>query len=195
MNTIVVATSNPGKIKEYQTLFPNFLVQSLKDVHYEKEIEENGTTFEENALAKAKQVSKDLGIPVIADDSGLEVDALHGRPGIFSARYAGDHNDEQNNVKLLEEMMGITDRTAQFVCVIALYFPDGKYYLSRGICKGEIVNTPKGKNGFGYDPCFYLKAYHKTMAELPMEEKNKISHRAKALNQLKELMYENFSDK
>ena len=101
MNTIVVATSNPGKIKEYQTLFPNFLVQSLKDVHYEKEIEENGTTFEENALAKAKQVSKDLGIPVIADDSGLEVDALHGRPGIFSARYAGDHNDEQNNVKLL----------------------------------------------------------------------------------------------
>ncbi|MDE6946902.1 MAG: XTP/dITP diphosphatase [Anaeroplasmataceae bacterium] len=195
MNTIVVATSNPGKIKEYQTLFPNFLVQSLKDVHYEKEIEENGTTFEENALAKAKQVSKDLGIPVIADDSGLEVDALHGRPGIFSARYAGDHNDEQNNVKLLEEMMGITDRTAQFVCVIALYFPDGKYYLSRGICKGEIVNTPKGKNGFGYDPCFYLKAYHKTMAELPMAEKNKISHRAKALNQLKELVYENFSDK
>ena len=94
-----------------------------------------------------------------------------------------------------KEMMGITDRTAQFVCVIALYFPDGKYYLSRGICKGEIVNTPKGKNGFGYDPCFYLKAYHKTMAELPMAEKNKISHRAKALNQLKELVYENFSDK
>ncbi|MDE6408234.1 MAG: XTP/dITP diphosphatase [Anaeroplasmataceae bacterium] len=193
MRTIVIATGNEGKLKEFKDLFPQCEVLSLKDIGYTKEIIEDGLTFEENALLKAKQVSLETGRIVIADDSGLEVNALHGAPGIHSARYAGDHNTEANNQLLLKNMEGIADRRAQFVCVICMYFPDGRYVFAKGVCEGKITRFLRGTNGFGYDPCFYIEEYGKTMAELPLQIKNKISHRAKAIQRLKELMNENFS--
>ena len=193
MRTIVIATENEGKLKEFKDLFPQCNVLSLKDIGYTKKIEEDGLTFEENAILKAKQVSLETNRIVIADDSGLEVIALGGAPGIHSARYASDHNTEANNHLLLKNMEGIADRRAQFVCVICLYYPEGRYILAKGVCKGQIAETLKGTNGFGYDPCFYVEEYGKTMAELPFELKNKISHRSKAIQNLKEITHENFS--
>lgn len=193
MRTIVIATRNAGKLKEFKDLFPMCEVVSLRDISYDKEIIENGTTFEENALLKARQVAKETGRIVIADDSGLEVMALGGKPGIHSARYASNHDANANNQFLLKNMEGITDRRAQFVCVICMYHPDGRYVLARGVCKGRITEAPAGINGFGYDPCFYVEGYGKTMAELSPAIKNQISHRAMAIQRLKELTNENFS--
>ncbi|MDE6241585.1 MAG: XTP/dITP diphosphatase [Anaeroplasmataceae bacterium] len=193
MRTIVIATRNEGKLKEFKELFPNCEVLSLEDIAYTKEIIEDGKTFEENAIIKAKQVSTETNGIVIADDSGLEVMALDGAPGIHSARYASNHNAEANNQLLLKNLVGVTDRRAQFVCVICMYYPDGTYVLAEGKCEGKITEKLMGTNGFGYDPCFYVEEYGKTMAELPLTIKNKISHRAKAIQKLKELTHENFS--
>ncbi len=192
MRKIVIATSNLGKLKEFQGLFPEDEVVSLQDIGYTKNIIENGTSFEENAILKAKQVSLDTGLMVIADDSGLEVEALGGAPGIYSARYAKDHNTEANNRLLIQNLKGKLNRKAQFVCVICMYAPNGKYILAKGICSGLITEEAKGTNGFGYDPYFYVPKLGKTMAELSLEEKNQISHRAKAILNLKGLMHEAF---
>ena len=193
MMSIVIATRNEGKLKEFKDLFPNHQVLSLKDISYDKEIIENGKTFEENAMMKSRQVAIDTKKIVIADDSGLEVFALGGKPGIHSARYASNHDDNANNQFLLKNMEGITDRRAQFVCVISMYYPDGRYVLARGVCKGRIAYAPSGIHGFGYDPIFYVEEYGKTMAELSPAIKNQISHRAMAIQKLKELTNENFS--
>ena len=153
------------------------------------EPEETGTTFEENALLKARYYAKAVNYPVLSDDSGIIADALGDRPGIYSARYAGVHgNDEANNRKLVEDLKPYKgeDRKGRYLCVVALAWPDGKEMTADGTCEGIIRDFYQGKGGFGYDPLFYLPSYGKTMAELPMEEKNKISHRGRALRALLE---------
>lgn len=194
MKNIVIATNNQGKIKEFKKILSNYNVLSLKDINYTKEIIEDGSSFEENAIIKAREISLATNQIAIADDSGLEVFALNGMPGIYSARYAGNHSDRENNELLIKNMQGIEDRTAQFVCVICIYYPNGRYYISKGICNGEITNEPKGNNGFGYDPYFFVSEYNKTMAELSIEEKNSISHRSKAINNLRDIINETFNN-
>ncbi|MDE6656125.1 MAG: XTP/dITP diphosphatase [Anaeroplasmataceae bacterium] len=192
MRKIVIATSNLGKKREFQNLFPKMEILSLEDIGYTNEILEDGKTFEENALLKAKQVAQSTRSIVIADDSGLEVFALNGAPGIHSARYAKDHDTQANNQLLLKNMEGIEDRRARFVCAICMYFPNGEYILSKGVCDGSITKAPQGTNGFGYDPYFYVEEYRMTMAEMSLDLKNKISHRAKAIQHLKEQADEAF---
>lgn len=188
MKKIFVATRNEGKVKEIRSyLAPmGYEIFSLIDVPEFPEIEETGSTFEENALIKAKALFDLVKIPVIADDSGLEVDLLDSRPGVYSARFSGDDaTDERNNSKLLEELgdSGLNERTAIFRCVIALY--DGlsvRYF--EGTCEGNIAFQFKGTNGFGYDPLFVPRGYTQTFAELDVKIKNRISHRGKALQSL-----------
>ena len=166
-------------------------ILSLNDFSDIPEIEEDGKTFTENALKKALFYSTYLEQLTLADDSGLEVETLKGMPGIHSARYAGERaSPEENNQKLLREMEGIptSKRGARFRCIIAMGSPDGKEAIAEGSCKGSIGFKEKGKRGFGYDPLFILPKNGKTMAELPLEEKNKISHRGKALRKLRKLM-------
>lgn len=179
---IILASTNKGKIKELKSMLEKYDINilSLKDIDYKNEIEENGTTFEENAIIKAKTISEYTNKIVISDDSGIEIRALNNEPGIYSARYSGLGDVENNNL-VLKNMADKTDMYAQYVAVICLYFPNGTYKTYRGVCPGEITLNPRGENGFGYDPLFYLPAYNKTMAELDMDEKNKISHRSKAL--------------
>jgi XTP/dITP diphosphohydrolase len=169
---------------------------SLDDFPEMPEIPETGATFAENAGAKALAVARATGLPALADDSGLEVAALSGRPGVYSARYAGDRTapraptDEDNWRKLLEELEGVPweARQARFVCEIALARPDGRLYRARGECAGFIAKAPRGERGFGYDPVFWVPAFKRTMAELGPGVKNRISHRARALQALKELL-------
>ena len=152
------------------------------------EVEETGTTFEENSKIKAEEIMKVTGMPAIADDSGLMVEALGGAPGVYSARFAGEHaTDEENNEKLMSLMEGIPDgrRQAKFVSVITLMYPDGRILTARGECPGTIGRVPEGTNGFGYDPLFLPEGYSVTYAQLTAEEKNRISHRAKALEILR----------
>jgi len=187
---ILLATRNPGKVKEIKAILGNYGVDvvSLADFPDVPEVVEDGATFFDNAFKKAKEVSEATNMMVLSDDSGLEVDALGGRPGVFSARYSGKAGDDAaNNEKLLKELEGIPEekRTARFRCVMVLYHPSGKWISAEGSCEGRIAFKPSGTGGFGYDPVFYLDQYGKTMAELPPEEKNKISHRAKALQALK----------
>ncbi|MFB4165408.1 XTP/dITP diphosphatase [Alteribacillus sp. JSM 102045] len=195
MQNIIVASKNQGKVKEFKHILGDDIsVQSLLDITFE-DIAETGSTFEENAALKAEAVLEQLGNPAIADDSGLEIDALNGRPGIYSARYAGpDKNDEDNINKVLEELKGVPEenRTARFVCVIAVAVPE-KTYLYRGTCEGRIAFFKSGHEGFGYDPIFYLPEKNSTMAELSPEEKNKISHRYDALQQLQKDWHNIFS--
>jgi XTP/dITP diphosphohydrolase len=189
---VVLATKNQGKIKEFtELLSPVFgKVLSLREFNSLPEIVEDGETFGENALKKARVISKLTHKITLADDSGLEVDALGGRPGVFSSRYAGENaGDEENINKLLQELKGAANRNARFVCCLALVFPDGKEITVEGRCEGVIVEEPKGKGGFGYDPVFYLPELNKTMAELTLEEKNLLSHRSRAVNAL--IMYLN----
>ena len=189
---VVLATKNQGKIKEFtELLSPVFgKVLSLREFNSLPEIVEDGETFGENALKKARVISKLTQKITLADDSGLEVDALGGRPGVFSSRYAGENaGDEENINKLLQELKGAANRNARFVCCLALVFPDGKEITVEGRCEGVIVEEPKGKGGFGYDPVFYLPELNKTMAELTLEEKNLLSHRSRAVNAL--IMYLN----
>ena len=188
MERIVLATGNKGKIREFERAFShmNITCVPVKDIVDVPEPEETGTTFMENAILKAKYYSEKTGLPCLADDSGLTVDALDGAPGVYSARYAGVHgNDEANNEKLIRELQGKSDRTAHYVCALALVHPDGASVTAKASCDGEIQDTPVGTNGFGYDPIFFLPEYGCTSAELSMEEKNKISHRGEALEKLK----------
>lgn len=191
MRTIVVATNNFGKVKEFKELFQEDCLLTLKDIQYDKEIEEKGNTFYDNALSKARQVSKDTGHIVLADDSGLEVAALGGEPGVHSARYAKDHDDQANNALLLKKLNGKTQRDARFVCALCLYFPNDSYFMAEGYCTGVITTEARGTNGFGYDPYFLVPEFNQTMAQMPLSVKNKISHRAKALQTLKEKLNEN----
>ena len=191
MRTIVVATNNFGKVKEFKELFQEDCLLTLKDIQYDKEIEEKGNTFSDNALSKARQVSKDTGYIVLADDSGLEVAALGGEPGVHSAGYAKDHDDQANNALLLKKLNGKTQRDARFVCALCLYFPNDFYFMAEGYCTGVITTEARGTNGFGYDPYFLVPEFNQTMAQMPLSVKNKISHRAKALQTLKEKLNEN----
>ena len=191
MRTIVVATNNFGKVKEFKELFQEDCLLTLKEIQYDKEIEEKGNTFSDNALCKARQVSKDTGYIVLADDSGLEVAALGGEPGVHSARYAKDHDDQANNALLLKKLNGKTQRDARFVCALCLYFPNDFYFMAEGYCTGVITTEARGTNGFGYDPYFLVPEFNQTMAQMPLSVKNKISHRAKALQTLKEKLNEN----
>jgi XTP/dITP diphosphohydrolase len=181
---IILATNNPHKIKELRTLLnlDDLDIKSLADLPNPPQLIEDGTSFQENALRKARTVFQNTGIPSLADDSGLEVYYLNGRPGVFSARYAGENtNDERNNEKLLAEMRGVPPRRrgAQFRAVLALV---GKGYeeIAEGICPGVLAESPRGTNGFGYDPIFIPDGFWRTYAELTAEEKNAISHRSKA---------------
>lgn len=187
---IVIATKNKGKAKEFEKLFLSFgyEIETLFDYPNIPDIPETGETFQENAFQKADALSKLLDTIVLADDSGLEVDALDGAPGIYSARYAGEHgNDQKNNEKLLKDLKEINteNRRANFHCSLVLVGPNRESLYVEGKVYGTILEVPRGENGFGYDPLFYLPEQGKTMAELSDEEKNKISHRAQAIQQLK----------
>ena len=193
MDKIVFATTNEGKVKEIKEILAGFPIEvvSMKEMNITADIEENGATFEENSLIKAREVSKLTGLPAMADDSGLEVDYLNGEPGIYSARYLGRDTDYdyKNNyiIDKLKEAKG-EERSARFVCVISLVLPDGREFVKKGVMEGRIGYEIKGENGFGYDPIFFLPEYGKTSAEISAEEKNKISHRGKALSAMKELI-------
>lgn len=187
MKDIVIATGNKGKINDFKYIFPHDRVIGITELLPDFDVEETGSTFEENAVLKAQAACSLLNKTVIADDSGLAVDALNGEPGIYSARYAGaDKNDEDNIDQLLENMRDIDKRSAKFVCVIARCEPGRTPKTYRGECTGEIARARKGSNGFGYDPIFFLPARGKMMAELTSEEKAEISHRRKAIEKLKE---------
>ncbi len=193
IHEVVIATRNNGKLKEFSAMLKplNIKVYTLDEYGNIPEIEEDGSTFAENAKKKAEFIRDYLQLPAIADDSGLVVDVLQGKPGIYSARFAGeDKDDHKNNKKLLDSLSNISkkDRTAQFVSAIALAIPNEETIIVHGYVKGIIAFKPKGANGFGYDPLFYLPEYDKTMAEIPTEFKNKISHRANALKNLTEVL-------
>ena len=187
INVIVLATKNAGKMKEFQQLLKNFPVEikNLNDFGPIPEVEENGATFDDNAYKKASFTARVLGLPAIADDSGLVVEALGGAPGVRSARYAGENaTDKENMEKLLHEMEGKTNRKAAFECVISIAVPSGPALTYEGRCEGEIATKPEGISGFGYDPVFYFPEYGKTFAEISSEEKNRVSHRGRALQEV-----------
>lgn len=186
MKKLIFATNNPGKLKEIKELLSNrFDILSLAESGIETEIPEDFDTFEENALQKARFIYERTQIPVFADDSGLEVSALNGKPGVFSARYAGENCTPQDNIdKLLNELKNTSRRTARFVTVIAYVNELGQHRFFDGICEGEITREEQGKEGFGYDPVFMPKSYDETFAQMNAQLKNKISHRAKAVEKL-----------
>ena len=193
--TIIIATKNKGKSKEIKKILSIDGVRylDLNDIDFKDEIVEYGKSFEENALIKASAVFDRYSIPVIADDSGLVIEILNGRPGVYSARYAGENStDEKNNMLLLNELNQVDDieRKAKYVCVAVFYYDKNRYMVERGEVAGYITHNPVGSEGFGYDPLFYLPDFKKTMAELTPEEKNKISHRGKAFNKIKEHILE-----
>ena len=193
MDKIVFATTNDGKIKEIKEILADFDVEvvSINEMNITTDVEENGTTFEENSLIKARAISKLTGLPALADDSGLKVDYLNGEPGIYSARYLGRDTDyDYKNNYIIEKLKDAKDeeRSARFVCVISLVLPDGREFVKKGVMEGRIGYEIKGENGFGYDPIFYLPQYGKTSAEISAKEKNKISHRGKALREMKEII-------
>ncbi len=199
---VVLASKNPHKLVEISRITEKFgfelVLQSQLGIDID--VEETGTTFEENSLLKAKAVMEATGLPAIADDSGIAVDALNGEPGIFSARYGFDDSlDDWGRLLLLlknTEQVPDGKRQAQFVCVITFITPDGKIIQARGEAHGELLRAPAGEGGFGYDPIFYYPPYGKTFAEVPAEEKNKVSHRAIALNILNDKLKEaNYADK
>lgn len=199
MKEIIIATKNAGKAKEFVEMFKpmGFTVKTLLDYPEIEDVEETGTTFEENAILKAETVSKQLGTVVISDDSGLMIDALDGKPGVYSARYAGNgKNDEENMAKVLEELKGVpTDkRTAHFCCTIAVANPKKETVTFTGTCEGLILEEKRGEFGFGYDPIFYVVKEQKSMAELPSEIKNNISHRADAIKKLKAQIHSVFKE-
>lgn len=187
--TIIIATQNEGKAKEFKEIFNNlgYDIKTLLDFPEIGDIPETGSSFLENALQKATAISNKFHAIVLADDSGLEVDALDGAPGIYSARYAGEHgNDEKNNGKLLKELKYVPyeDRTARFHCSLVLVGPSRDSLAVKGEVEGIILNEARGTNGFGYDPLFYIPEMKKSMGELTSEEKNSISHRAIAIKEL-----------
>ena len=188
MKQVVIATKNKGKAKDFEALFTplGFEVVTMFDVAPDMEIEETGTTFEENAVLKAETLAKALNMIVIADDSGLVVDALDGAPGVYSARYAGDHDDEANIVKVLENLADVPEekRTARFMCALAIAGPEMDTTTVFGTCEGVILEEKRGTNGFGYDPIFFVPEKDRAMAELTPAEKGAISHRGNAIRKL-----------
>ncbi len=195
MRTLLVATHNKGKLREYRELLRDLPVRLvyLDDVGIHEDVPETGSTFEENAIQKATACARLSGLLTLADDSGLEVDALGGAPGVHSKRYAGpDASDEDRIRKLLTELKGVPPekRTARFRCVIAVATPEGEVITAEGTVEGVIATEPRGHHGFGYDPVFYLPDRGCTMAELPPEEKNRISHRARAAQAIKASLLE-----
>ena len=200
MRKLLIASTNRGKVKEVRALLKDFPFQiiGLDKYPHLKNIKEDGDTFRENALKKARVSAEETKCLTLADDSGLVVDYLDGRPGIYSSRFAGKNaTDCDNNEKLLNELSGVKKelRTARFRCFMALIDPENDVReVVEGSCEGIILNEPRGDNGFGYDPLFYLPQYEKTMAQLPAEEKNKISHRAEALNKIKKIIRERYKE-
>ncbi len=182
---IVIASNNKNKISEIKKLYPNLDLKSLAELNISDEAEEDGQTFRENAAKKALYIAQKYHVITLADDSGLCCLGLALAPGVHSARYASDHNDALNNAKLVKEISSIKNKKAYYACAICIALPNGKTYLKEKKCYGRIILTPKGQGGFGYDPYFYLPKLNKTMAEISLEEKNMISHRAKALKALK----------
>jgi XTP/dITP diphosphohydrolase len=197
MQEIIIATKNKGKANEFSKMLEpyGYRVKTLLDIPNSIDVEEIGSTFEENAILKAEAISMQYNIITIADDSGLIVDALDGRPGVYSARYAGeDKNDQANMDKVLTEMENIPDtkRTARFYCALAVAIPESKTITVFGTCEGKILRQPEGTNGFGYDPIFWVPAKGQTLAQLPADEKNEISHRGMALKKLSAIINELF---
>lgn len=191
MSDIIIASNNPGKIHEFERLFKDFNENflSLKDFPDLPEVEETGTTFEENARLKAETIAALTGKITISDDSGLMVDALEGHPGVYSARFAGvEKDDEANLEKVLDLMKGVPEpqRTAQFITVLAVAAPGKTTRYFHGTCSGRITSKKRGREGFGYDPIFFVEDLDKTFAEMTREEKNVISHRGKAMKKLKD---------
>jgi len=193
MKELLVASGNKGKLREFGELLQGVvdIILSPADFPGLPEVEEDGETFEANAIKKARSAALFTGRPVLADDSGLCVDHLDGRPGVYSARFAGEGaGDAANNALLLRELSGVPreKRGGEFHCVIALCHPDGSCQTFDGMLRGEILESPRGEGGFGYDPLFLVPEYGQTFSELPMEIKNAISHRGRAMQQLKESM-------
>lgn len=192
-NIIILATNNKSKVKEISEMMSgsDITFVSLADAGINVEVDETGTTFEENALLKAREICKLSGKPTISDDSGLEIDALDGEPGIYSSRFMGEDTsyDIKNNA-LIEKLENVADpdRTARFRCCMALVLPDGREFVTEGAMEGIIVREPKGINGFGYDPILFIPEYNRTSAELSSEEKNNISHRGEALRKMIEVI-------
>ena len=185
---LVVASGNKNKIREIAEIFPDFEVVSQKQMGFDEDVEETGLTFAENALIKARAAAKALNEIVLADDSGLCVDALNGAPGVFSARYCGYHGDDEKNRKvLLQNMDGITDRKAHFTSAIALVFPDGKELVAEGHTYGEILHEETGDGGFGYDCLFFSDDLQKSFGVATAEEKNRVSHRFRGLQEMLKL--------
>ena len=183
----VLATKNKGKVSELRKILQDSEIVTMTEAGFDEDIVEDGSTFEENALIKARAVCSALGTAAIADDSGIEVYALDMAPGIYSARYAGEGaTDEDRVIKLLSELEGKDDRRARFVCAAALCMPDGREAVCKGVIEGVVLQSPRGDGGFGYDPVFKPIGFDKTVAEMSGDEKNEISHRAKAFMALKE---------
>lgn len=187
---LILATRNKGKLKEIQVLLSDLDIDimSLDEAENAPHVVEDGKTFMENAFKKAKVIAEATGIMALADDSGLEVDALDGAPGVYSARYSGEGaSDASNNEKLLADLKGVSSgkRGAHFSCVIIVYHPSGQWISTEAKCEGEIAMNSLGDQGFGYDPVFYIPSIKRTMAQLSPEEKNSLSHRGKALEKLK----------
>lgn len=197
---LVLATKNPGKVREFRALFwdlPRLRVHALDEVGKLPDVVEDGKTFEENAIKKAREIAAATGMLALADDSGLEVDALGGKPGVYSARYAGRQgNDEANNDKLLADMSHVPDgeRRARFRVVLVLADPNGplgtEVHVEHGVCEGEILRARRGSEGFGYDPLFRPEGHNESMAELAPDEKNAISHRAEAAAKMRAFLGE-----
>lgn len=195
MKKVLIASKNEGKIKEFRKMLAPYgtEVLSLNDLPDAPNVEETGATFQENARLKAEAIAERYQCLAIADDSGLAVDALGGRPGICSARYAGEEKDDRKNIeKVLKELEDVpmNERSARFVCVLAVSRPGSETVFAEGECRGLITTAPRGEGGFGYDPIFYIPEMNKTFAELTSEEKNAISHRARALKNLEKLLPE-----
>lgn len=188
MKQIVLASNNPGKLREFGQMLAKIDIEVLPQAHFNiPEAEEPHVTFVENALAKARHAAKLTGLPALADDSGICVSALGGAPGVFSARFAGEpKSDERNNQKLIADLQGKTDRRAHYVAVLVFvhHADDPQPIICEGEWRGEVIDTPRGTNGFGYDPYFLVPDLNQTVAEIAAEEKNKRSHRGKALAQL-----------
>ena len=189
MEDIVIASTNKGKINDFKVIFPDFNVIGIAEIIEDFDVEETGDTFEANAKLKSEAATKALNKRVIADDSGLEVFALDGEPGVYSARYAGTDKDDDANIdKLLTQLGDETDRSAQFVCVISMSTPGEETVQFKGTVQGEITLSKIGEHGFGYDPIFYLDDKNKTMAQLSAEEKSEVSHRGKAIEKLRQYL-------
>ena len=195
MDKLIFATGNAGKMKEIREILgrPGLTILSQKEAGITSDAEENGTTFEANALIKARAVAAQTDALVLADDSGLEIDYLNGEPGVYSARYMGeDTSYEIKNQKILDLLAGVPEekRTARFVCVIAAVLPDGREFTTKGTIEGIIGYESRGEGGFGYDPIFFVPEFGCSTAELTMDQKNEVSHRGKALRAMKEVLKE-----